>query len=357
MKKYQTVLTSLKRRIETQELGAGEKLPSESELIEQFGVSRNSVRQAIGELAKVGLVESRHGIGTFVRKSDTRQTMLIGMVCLRLSSYIFPRIIQGCNRILQKNRYDLLLQESWYDLREERRALMGFQERGVDGIILIPVNGADNENNSEIVHRIESDGTAIVLLDNEYLSYEFSSVLLDDQAAGYTAAEHLWELGHREIGVLFSSNYRPKVMRKEGVTKFLREAGASINDDYIIGIDGQVSPFHTYGQIRRLFSGTTRLPTGVVCSSDDEALMFIHQARKHGFRIPQDISVVSFDNSDVSKVTQPRLTTIDHPSEYMGEIAATHLIDRIRRREAIGPTRTTIRSDLIRRDSAIPPNR
>ena len=351
MKKYETVFLSIRRRIESGSIEPGDKLPSESELIRQFGVSRNSVRQAINELSRAGLVETQHGIGTFCKKRDPAQSMLVSLICLRAGSYIFPRIIQGCNRVMQKNGYTLLLNESWYDPAEERRVLSSLRDRNVDGIILIPVQGEGTQTNAELVKKLEDEGHAVVLLDNEYSGYSFSSVVLDDYQAGVSVARYLWNEGHREIGVLYSSNYRPKTLRKEGVIRFLSDAGASIPQEWLIGIDGQTSPLRTYGQIRALFRQRLTLPTAMVCSGDDEALMFMYQARHHGIRVPEDISLVSFDNSDLSKLSRPRLTSVDHPSEYMGEVAATMLLARLQRREPALRTRTVIASELIKRDS------
>lgn len=354
MKKYQIVSSWIRESIETGQIDPGDKLPSESELMRRFDVSRNSVRQAVNELVREGLVESRHGLGTFCTKRSAGESMNVAMVCLRMGSYIFPRIIQGCNRVMQKNGYTLQLNESWYDVEEERRVLRGLRQKGVDGLILIPVNGEGPGTNAALVGELEGEGLSVVLLDNEYEGYEFSSIVLEDFDGGVTVARHLWEAGHRQIGVLYSSNYRPKILRKDGVLHFLEAQGAAVRNEWIIGIDGQSSPFRTYGQIRSLFRDGLSLPTAMVCSSDDEAIMLIYQARHHGIRVPEDLSVVSFDNSDLSKVYRPRLTSIDHPSEYMGELAASMLLDRMRRREAPLKTRTTIESRLIKRDSVRP---
>lgn len=355
MKKYQIISSWIREGIESGRIVPGDKLPSESELIRRFGVSRNSVRQAVNELVRERLVETRHGMGTFCIKRSTQSTMNIAMVCLRMGSYIFPRIVQGCNRVLQKNGYTLQLNESWYDLEEEKRLLLGLPNKGVDGLILIPVNDEGTATNASLVKGLEAEGLAVVLLDNEYPGYDFTSVVLDDFQGGVQGARHLWEKGHRQIGVLYSSNYRPKILRKDGVLHFLASQQTGIREEWIIGIDGQSSPFKTYGQIRALFRQRISLPTAMVCSSDDEAIMLMYQARHHGIRIPEDLSVVSFDNSDLSKVSRPRLTSIDHPSEYMGELAATMLLNQLQRREAPLHTKTVIESKLIKRDSVSPP--
>ena len=139
MKKYETVQTFLRSKIESGLIVPGEKLPSESELMAQFGVSRNAVRQAINELIKERLVESQQGIGTFCVKRTQGGSMLIGMVSFRISSYIFPRLVSACNQTVQREGYTLLLNETWYDAAQERSVLLNLRKRGVDGIVITPV--------------------------------------------------------------------------------------------------------------------------------------------------------------------------------------------------------------------------
>jgi len=353
MKKYETVMTWLKENIEAGRILPGEKLPTEPELMSRFGVSRNSVRQALGELSREKFVESRHGIGTFCIRRTSNRSMLVGLVCLRVNSYIFPRIIQGCNRVVQKNGFTLLINESWYDAAQERRMLLALREKQVDGIILTPVEADGATSNAGLVKEIEESGIAVVLLDNEYAGYNFSSVILDDHGAGRTAAQYLWDRGHRDIGMIFSRNYRPKVLRKDGALEYLREKQITVRPEWIVGIEGQVSPFRTYGQIRELFHMKAAVPTAVICSSDDEALMLIRQAKRAGINVPDDLSVISFDNSDLARFSHPRLTSMDHPSDYMGELAATTLLNRVYHAETLVRTRSVIDSAVVNRDSVL----
>ncbi len=351
MKKYQTVMESIRRAIEAGTITPGQKLPSESELMANFNVSRNAVRQAVNELIKSGLVESRHGVGSFCVRRSQRNSMMVGIVCLRVSSYIFPRIIDGCNRALQSEGYHLVVNESRYDLNQESSLLNSLRQQGVDGIIVTPVQYPGETTNAKALYELDRQGTPVVLLDNEYPDCPLSSVVLDDIDAGMKAAKYLWERGHRHVGMLYSLNYRPKILRKDGVVRFLETKGVELNDDWLVGIEGQTSPAHTYRQIRELFRGRVTLPSAMVCSSDDEAIMFIHQARQHGIRVPEDVSIVSFDNSEVAQVSHPRLTSIHHPSEYMGELAAKILLQRIHNGESALRTRTVVDSVLIQRDS------
>lgn len=349
-KKYEAVQTFLRSKIESGVIVPGEKLPSESELMAQFGISRNAVRQAINELIKERLVESRQGIGTFCVKRTQGRSMLIAMVTFRISSYIFPRLVSACNQSIQRDGYTLLLNESLYNVAKERSILQDLRKRHVDGIVITPVLEG-SKYNADILNEFEAEGIPVVLLDGEYPDYAFTSIVIDEVAAGRKAAEYLWERGHRDIGMIYSSNYRPKVLRRDGVLGFLSSVGARIRGEWLVGIHGQISSLETYGQIRALLALKSQLPTAIICSSDDEALMFMRQAQRHKIRIPEDVSLIAFDNSDLARYSSPRLTTLDHPSEYMGELAGKLILDRIYHPDVKSRTRTVIDTNVISRDS------
>lgn len=351
MKKYEIVADWVKSRIETGELAQGDKLPSESELMRQFDVSRNVVRQSANELIKAGLIKSKQGVGYFVNKISTNESTDIGFICFRSSSYIFPAILHGANKVIQKNGYHMLFHESWYDVNVEKELLNNMLKKGIRGIILTPVQGPNDYNNVDIVKRFEASGIPVVLLDSFFPDYEFCSVSLSDEKSGYTAAEHLYQRGHRRIGMIYSKNYYPKVRRCEGVKRLLVEKGCAIDESFFCGIEGQGSLRKTYRQIDDAIASYGEIPTAIICSSDDEAIILMHQLKRRGIKVPDDVSIVSFDNSDISRHSSPPLTTMNHPSEYMGEMVASMMMNRINNPNIKINTHTYIDSHIISRDS------
>jgi len=351
MKKYEIVKSWLQNNIIKGILVPNDKLPSESELIKQFGVSRNAVRQAINELIKDHLVESRHGIGTFVLKKINESTSNIGLICYRIPSYISPKIIHGVNKIIQKSGYNLLLNESWYDLNIEKSLLSGLTQKNLAGLIITPVQGEGQQNNAEILKELEHRGIPIVLLDNDFPKYNFTSVVLADNNVGIKTAKYVWEAGHRDIGIIYSRNYRPKVLRKEGSLFFLSNAGSPVPEGRVFSIEGQVSGQRVYREIRFIVDNIEKLPSVFICSSDDEALVLMYILHKKGVNIPEDVSIISYDNSESSQFSSPRLTTVNHPSEYMGELVASMLLNKINNPGIKINSRTTIDSYVIKRDS------
>ncbi len=351
MKKYEIVADWIKSRIASGELADGDKLPSEAELMRQFDVSRNVVRQSANEMIKEGLIQSKQGVGYFVQKIKSNESTDIGFICFRSSSYIFPEILHGANKVIQKNGYHMMFHESWYDINVERDLLVNMLQKGVRGMILTPVQGPDDYNNADIVQRFEKAGIPVVLMDSFFPGQEFCSVSLSDEKSGYAAAKYLYDNGHRRIGMIYSKNYYPKVVRAEGVKALLKDMNCPADESLFVGIEGQGPIRKTFRQINEAIESMNPLPTAIVCSSDDEAIILISQLKRLGYKVPDDVSIISFDNSDISRHSSPSLTTMNHPSEYMGEMAATMLINRINNPQIKINTHTYIDSQIIKRDS------
>lgn len=352
MKKYLTVLQWILQSIQDRTLLPGDKLPSESELCEQFSVSRNSVRSALRELAEEGVLESRKGIGTFFIRPPGRQpeTATIGFVCFFTGSYIFPEIIKGCDQILYKNGFHILLNQSEYDVEKERNILLNLKKREVDGIIIEPVFSGEGKSNCDVLLDIQASGIPVVLIDNFFPEKNFTSVVMDDPSSGRTAAEYLWKMGHRKIGMFFQDDYLPKKRRASGFADAIRRLGKEVPEKWIAGFQGQ-GPGSNIKEKAADFMRRRDLPTALFCSSDHDALQFIQEAEAQGFQVPGDISIIGFDNSEIARLEKISLTSIEHPSWYIGQISAKLLLDRIFYPEIEVRTETVIAPRLVTRNS------
>jgi GntR family transcriptional regulator of arabinose operon len=353
LKKYELVMQWVKNSISDGQLTPGDKLPSETELISKFNISRNSIRQAINTLIREEIVESRKGIGTFILRKNSRKSYDIGFVCYQMSSYIFPKIISGCNKIIQKNGYNLIINESFYDVDIERQILNNLLNKNVEGLILIPMETREGRNNSDLLKVFEEKNIPVILLDNYFPEQAFATIALDDFNAGRKAAEFLWEKNHRNIGVIYSSDYYPKRQRLKGILSYFNERSFPIEAENIIELENQGSGIKNYRKIKSSIQYKSTYPTAFVCSSDDEAVILMHCARKLGFDIPKNLSVISFDNSDISNFSNPRLTTLNHPSAYMGELAANLLLSWLNYPEIKMNSKTLINSYVVNRESVL----
>lgn len=355
MKKYEKVEAWIRSGISGRRILPGEKLPSENELSRQFGVSRNVVRQALGNLVHDGWIESVRGVGAFSRPHNPARQLTnnIGFVCFFSGSYIFPEIIRGCDHVLYQQGFHLLLNQSEYDLRKERNILLNLRAKGVDGIIIEPVYGGGDveESNASLLLELQSEGIAVVLCDNSYPGSAFSYIRQDDREGGRIAASFLWEHGHRDIGVFYENDHQAKLQRRAGVEEFLREQGRPMPQCWSVGFAGQGPDSGAAGQAQALFESRKDLPTAFVCSSDEDALSLVREARRHDIHIPGDLSIIGFDDSSIAQLEEVSLTTVQHPSYFFGETATSMLLEQIHHPELSIVTHKWVVPRLIERRS------
>jgi len=353
MKKYEAIEDWVRKSIQDHKFMPGAKLPSESQLCAQFGVSRNAVRQALRGLAAEGWVESLKGVGTFCRSRppSPELTTNIGFVAFYVSSYIFPEIIRGCDHVLYSKGYNLILNQSEYDLEKERGILLSLRKKRVDGIIISPVYDGKDRSNADLLERLQAEGISIVLCDSTFLDKRFSYVAMDDILGGSAAAAYLWERGHHDIGVFFQDDYMVKLRRIEGVCGFLERHGSPVKQDWIVKFRGQGPSSEALATAELFFKRASRRPTAFVCSSDEDALHLIQAAERFDIRVPRDLSVIGFDNSSIAQLERVSLTSIDHPGFSMGELAVNLLLEKITHPDLKHVTRTLIMPRIVERGS------
>jgi GntR family transcriptional regulator, arabinose operon transcriptional repressor len=365
MKKHEAIQTWIRGRIEEGILAPGERLPSESRLCSQFGVSRNAVRHAIHTLIGEGILESIKGVGTFCRTPPPASplTANIGLVEFFISSYIYPEIIRGCYNALSRKGFALLLNQSEYNLEQERAILQDLRRKRVGGIIIAPIYGAGDRSNALLLEEIQREGTAVVLCDDYFPGRSFSSVTLDYQACGEEAAAHVWQKGHRKIGIFYQKDFLVKANRMKGVLDYLGRQEAPVRAGWVVGFNGQGPASEAPAAAERFLRSARELPSAFVCGNDEDALHLIQAAERQGVRVPDDLSVVGFDNSNIARLERISLTSVDHPSFEIGEKAANILLDKIFHPEMRFVTHTIITPSLVERSSvrdlfpapAIPP--
>jgi GntR family transcriptional regulator of arabinose operon len=353
MKKHEVVETWIRNRIAESVLGPGDKLPSESQLCLQFGVSRNAVRLAIRHLCHEGVVQSIRGVGTFcrTRKPVTVLSANIGLVEYFIGSYIYPEVIRGCYNTLSRMGYALLLNQSEYNLEQERTILLELRKKKVGGIIISPIYGAGERSNARLLEEMQEEGIAIVLCDDYFPGRNFSSVTLDYTICGEMAAAHLWKKGHRKIAIFYQKDFLIKANRMKGVLEYLGRQEAPVRAAWIVGFNGQGPHSEASDAAERFLKTVRELPSAVVCGNDEDALRLIEAAERRGMRIPEDLSVIGFDNSDIAQLDKISLTSVDHPSFMIGEKAASILLDKLFHPETKFVTRTIITPTLVERSS------
>lgn len=332
--KYQKLKEYIIETIKSMELKPGEKMYSENELAERFAISRHTVRQAIGDLVSEGWLYRVQGKGTFVdRKPDERtgRTKTIGVVTTYLNDYIFPAIIRGIDGVLSVNGYNIILGCTYNQHDKERLCLENFANQHVDGLIIEPTKSALPNPNLDLYREFTVSGIPILFIHGRYKDLECSYIVEDDVQAGYMATKHLSELGHSKIGGIFKMDDIQGHYRFSGFQKAHLEAGLGFTDSNVLWYNTEDAELKLKKSESAQLAGILADCTAVVCYNDQIAVKVMDAVRENGLNVPDDISLVSFDDSQLAVASEVKLTTVAHPKEKLGEEAANAIIKMIGR--------------------------
>lgn len=330
MPKYMVLVNWIKEQVVTNQLKYGDKFYSENELSAMFGISRQTVRQAVGILEQEGIVERRRGSGTFVIQSSRPQhtpTMNIGVISTYLDDYIFSGIIRGIETTLTRHGYSMQLAFTHNRVENETRALNSMLSKDVDGIIVEPTKSGLPNPNKELYEEIYRRGIPLFFFNAYYPGSPFPHVAMDDTAAGRLATEHLIAAGHTRIAGVFQSDDLQGHLRYAGYSAALIAAKIELHAENIL--------WFTTEDIAYMKEDATRLLrrikgcTALVCYNDQLAISVVEILKMHGMRVPEDISIASIDNSDLASLCEVPLTSVSHPKEKLGKIVAENLIKKI----------------------------
>ena len=337
--KYQLLAAALQSEIEAGTLKEHEKLKTEKELMAEYAVSRQTVRHALARLESDGFVRSRQGSGTFVTprgravRSASRQ---IALVMTYISDYIFPSIIRGIESVLSEQGYTLLLKATGNSVDQERAILQSLLESPPRALIVDGNKTVLPNPNLQYYRQFQALGIPIIFVHATYPELtDITKVAVDDRAGGHMAVDYLAQKGHTKIAAIFKSTDFQGVQRYEGFIEGMIANRLSFSDNHFIWFqdNDQMKLLLETDKTRRYFDGCT----AIVCYNDQIAYLAVNYLTGLGYRVPQDISVISFDDSELAQYVRPRLTSFSHPKERLGVAAAESIIKMIEG-ERVGST-------------------
>lgn len=355
--KYQKVIDYLLSVFSTERYVEGQKLPTETKLMEELGVGRNTVRKAIFEMEKSGIVKSRQGSGTFYvsheDKTGKRSGGLVGLGNFNGLGYIYPEIIRGVEDALHDEGYSLVISSSKLDSIKDLSSLKLMLDQNIKGLILdLSRNYYDNQE-SPILNLVSSVELPVVVTHWSGSLKKFATIALDDVKGGYQATKYLLDRGHKRIAMVYNSVHAG-CKRLEGYKKALAEAGIEFNEDYVTPYDDSntlIHDDHGYTCTEEILDRPGVKPTAFFYFNDQTAIEGYQALAKRGLRIPEDISVVGFDDFKHSQFLNPPLTTFIHPKYDLGQWAAKIILNLIDGKNSYNPKHIIFEPELVERGS------
>lgn len=342
--KYKVIKEAILSKILEGTIIPHKKIGSESELMKKYKVSRQTVRMAIGELVSEGWLYRRQGAGTFCADRQIEDESVhpevaeknIAIISTYISDYIFPSIIRGAESFLSEQGYQVSIFNTDNDFAYEKRSLETILARNYDGIIIEPTKSAISNPNLTYYLLLENTNIPYIMINAYYDELDPLYLAIDDEKGGYIQTEHLIKLGHQHIIGVFKTDDEQGTRRLKGYLKAHRDYDIPINPMNIITYNTEEKEEKPFAELQSIIKSSEKHPTGLVCYNDQLALRLLDILRGNGIQVPDDISIVGYDDSFLAEVSEVKLTTIKHPKSEMGEKAAQIILDMIRMKKENG---------------------
>ena len=332
--KYLLVADTLRKEIARGVFRDGQTLMTEEELRVRFDVSRQTVRQAIALLEDDGLVDRRRGSGTYVRHGPRRRQGMIqiGVVATYITDYIFPSILQGIEGALNKAGAVMNLSATYNDSSTERDILERMLEGHVDGLIFEGTRTAQETPNADLFERFAERNIPVLFINGYYPGMDrIPHLLMDDYGGGRMAAAVALDRGYTRPAGLFKTDDLQGSERLEGFMDEMKSRGVEVPPEriYRFGTDERLTLFDLPAGRTFIRMLKNREADCVVCYNDVFAATLMDRLLRQGARLPDDLGFIGFDNASFSGVIQPALTTLGHPKEEFGALAAEKILRMI----------------------------
>ena len=287
--------------------------------------NRIAVEQAIEKLG--------YTVNEYARGLKSNRSRTIGVVIPELSNLFISNIISHMEESLRSAGYSIIVSDCHSDERLEAEAVQFLLRKMVDGIVNMPVC----RDGRHLLPALEKD-VPVVLIDRNIpeLSERVNGVFIDNETAAYQATRRLIDEGHRRIGIIIGpSEVYTSHCRLSGYRKALEEAGIEPDEELIVYSDYTVQGGYT--GVRHLVR-TRENMTALFITNYEMTLGGIIAINELQIPVPQKLSVIGFDNMDLSRITHPKLSIVVQPLQDIGSEAAKLLLEQLS--DEAGPSRT-----------------
>ena len=278
----------------------------------------------------------------------TKHTKAIGVIISDVVTFFFTNLVRGIEDVASQSDYSVILCNSDEDLTKEREYLSALYERGVDGLIISPSPGNDS-----YLKKLARGGTPLVLVDRKIRGLKVTTVTVDNEAGAYEAVNYLISSGHQRIGIITGlRGVTTSEERLAGYKKALKENHLP-----------EVPELIKSGEYRREkakevaeeFLKMKNFPTALFVSNEPMTNGALLALRENKVKIPEEMSIIGFDDPVWASITNPALTCVSQPSYSIGTLACQSLLKEIKgaERSKTSPEDIILKPKLIIRESCM----
>lgn len=348
------------------------KTPSIHDLAADLKISCTTVSRALNNLGRVSArtrerVLARAKAINYIPSQVAQnlshgRTQTLGVIVPLIGHPVFSSLIEKIGKVAFARGYNIILCDAGLDIAREAEYARMLLRRRVEGVIVVPFSKSSREWDSHLVE-LQKRNVPVVLLEQELPSNRFDKIVADNFRAAYDATRHLIDLGHQRIAFAFHPFHERDIVGKErlaGFNQAISDAGLEKKATLLLDACefGTQQEFHYHPKkLADAFKRANR-PTALFAGMDMLAIRAMETLRELSLRVPQDVSVIGFDNIEFSQFTYPPLSTVQQPTDEMGRRAAEILFDRIEGKQSrkIVCERLPCRL-VIRQSCSVPPTK
>ena len=269
----------------------------------------------------------------------------IGLVIPNIRNLVFPAAIRGIEDTAEQNGYTVVLCNTDEDATKEKIYIDSLRRRLIDGFIFSTARPGH-----EYLLDLPAEGVPVVFFIRQ-LGFSVTTVVLDNEGGGYQATRYMLSRGMRKIALINGTLDLPLYQhRYDGYKRALLEAGMEEPSGMVIhAANGWDDGY----QVMKEMLDQKNIPDAVFATSDPKAMGVIRAIRDVGLRVPQDISVMGFDNLDFAALLDPPLTTVAQPFYEMGVQACRRLIQLIEKGPGVKAEIDVLPAKLVIRKSVV----
>ncbi|EMW1605375.1 substrate-binding domain-containing protein [Vibrio cholerae] len=281
------------------------------------------VSDEIAERVNNAAQQLNYAPSALARSLKMNRTKTIGMLVTTSTNPFFGEVVKGVERSCYHQGYNLILCNTEGDNQRMKASINTLLQKRVDGLLLM-CSTLEGER-LDVFDRYPD--IPIVVMDWGPILFASDKIQDNSLQGGYMAAKHLIESGHKEIGCITGPLIRHQAqMRYEGYKRALAEAGIAINPDWIVESDFECEG--GYQAFEKLYQ-RGKLPSALFVSNDMMAMGVIQAASQRDLRVPDDLSLIGYDDVHIAKFMTPALTTIHQPKYRLGKAAVDTLLYRL----------------------------
>lgn len=321
--KYQKVKDYVLSQIHRREISPDDRIPSESELSKLLNVSSITVRKALAELVNEGAIYRVRGKGSFVARQGSeadKGSDLVAFVLCGLEMYdsSYMQIIKGVQSYLGKRGCKLMIEFVENDFDQERERIRSLIQSELRGLLIY---SCDPDSAKSYLKDIRSRAIPFVMLDRFPAGYPVNGIACNNHDGAYEAVEYLIRQGHRRIGfAAYDYHLTPEVDRYNGYRHAMADASLFPDPEW-----QYLSKELDYAKLARQIQDGEL--TALFCVNDRRALEAIEQLSQRGIRIPEQVSVMGFDDFEGSKFAKVALSTVKQHFDVLGYESAKLLFE------------------------------